>query len=55
MVRVWVGTMSKVNKINAGVAKDTGNEFFLAKQYNQAAEWYTKGNRSESHMWRVLR
>jgi len=36
--------MSKqpVDKKKAAEAKDKGNKFFLAKQYSQAVEWYTK-------------
>jgi len=34
--------MSKVDKKKASEAKDKGNKFFLAKQYSQAVEWYTK-------------
>jgi len=34
--------MSKVDKKKAAEAKDKGNKFFLAKQYSQAIEWYTK-------------
>jgi len=34
--------MSKVDKQKAAEAKDKGNKFFLAKQYSQAVEWYTK-------------
>jgi len=34
--------MSKVDKTKAAEAKDKGNKFFVAKQYSQAIEWYTK-------------
>jgi len=34
--------MSKVDKTKAAEAKDKGNKFFLAKQYSQAVDWYTK-------------
>ena len=34
--------MSKVDKKKAAEAKDKGNKFFLAKDYTQAIEWYSK-------------
>jgi len=34
--------MNSEDYTNAMAYKDEGNQFFLAKQYSQAVEWYTK-------------